>query len=82
MVYKLLRKLNFECYCASTLRKVSNAAIVHRFATANLKGLLSDIHEYAHNLEKGYNALRHDVARCATFSGFARFLAREFKEKH
>lgn len=60
--------------------KVRNAAVVHRFASTKLKGLLSDIHDYVQNHEKGNNALRHDVERCATFSGFARFLAREFKK--
>ena len=59
--------------------QVSNAAIVHWFSIAKARGMLEKF-EKDGAIEAGYSSLRHDVARCASFSSFARMLAKEYTD--
>ena len=58
--------------------QINNAAVVYRLSVAKGRGLLLENNACEREMRKGYVAMRHDVARCCTFSSFARLLAKEF----
>lgn len=56
--------------------EIHNAAVIHHLSLAKANDGLPDISEYNGENKKVYGALRHAIAKCGTFAGLARALAK------